>query len=223
MTETRSAILLVARDETCLAYVKAFLKSFDWDIRQTSDPDVIAGITGAPAPAAIVLDAREGDCAAVIARIRQFPVPINGTPIVILGGDPALRVGAGGRLDMPPTQDAFTDLLRQWAGPLGDHTLRRAPWNFRYRLIRLLGLDAADSTLGRFGAALRQAIDDAAGGRDAVPAHRLAGIAGMCGFTDLSRLWARVDRGEDDAFALAIATSRSVIAEIEKAQSTGPG
>jgi hypothetical protein len=223
MTQASTPLLLVNSDETCFMYVELITTPYRWRCAQTSDPHEIAEFTVELAPAAILLDMRDGRGAAHVAAVRQLPVPFNGTPIITLGGDGALRAGAGGHLDLPLSEPALLALLREWGGPLEDHTLRRAPWNFHYRLIRLLGLTAADATLDRLAQALRQAVEEATETNARIPAHRLAGIAGICGFAELSRLWARVDRGEGEAFASAMETSRSVIAQIERTQRTGPG
>lgn len=161
-------------------------------------------------PAAVVIDGRAPAAAEAVAAIRGLPAPANGTPILVLGGE-EVQPGAGGRLPLPLDRAAFVALLREWAGPLDAAALRAAPYAPRYRLIRLLGLTAADAMFGRFREALKEALDIAARDPGAVPAHRLAGIAGMVGESALGALWSRVDRGEAAALPLALEASRRAL------------
>lgn len=162
------------------------------------------------APAAVVIDGGAPAAAETVAAIRRLAAPANGTPILVLGGE-GVQPGAGGRLPLPLDRAAFVALLREWAGPLEADALRAAPYAPRYRLIRLIGLAAADAMLERFRDALREALDIAARDPGGVPAHRLAGIAGMVGHSDLGALWSRVDRGETGALPLALDASRRAL------------
>lgn len=165
-------------------------------------------------PAAVLIDAstpRSGD---VIAAIRALAPPLNGTPILGLGVEHA--GGAGGVLTPPLEVEVFVRLLRRWAGPLENDALRQVPWSPRYRLIRLLGLEAADAMLLRLREALAQAVTDHAGDQP-LSAHRLAGVAGLCGYSELAQAWSRAERGEARALDEAIAASLTAIAGIEHA------
>ncbi len=70
---------------------------------------------------------------------------------------------------------------------------------------------------------LRGSLADAVGATDcgdageSISAHRLAGLAGICGFAELSRAWSRVDRQEDGAIGGAIAASHDAMGEIDRA------
>ena len=165
-------------------------------------------------PAAVLIDRSARRSREVIAEIRALAPPLNGTPILALGLEHA--GGAGGLLTPPLEEEAFLQLLRHWAGPLENNALRQAPWSPRYRLIRLLGLEAADAMLLRLRSALAQAVADHAGHRP-LSAHRLAGVAGLCGFSELARAWSRADRGEDGALDHAIAASLTAITGIDLA------
>lgn len=199
MTEHTSLFLILSEDGVLAAHVNDLLDRFGWTCRREHGLDRMA-----ERPAAVLIDGRDARAAETIAEIRALDAPLNGTPILTLGVEPP--GGPGGALAFPLGDEDLLQRLRHCAGPLGDHALRAEPWNPRYRLIRLLGLDGADAMLGR----LREALAEESS------AHRLAGIAGMCGFGDLSQAWSRVDRGEDGALGPARTASREAATEIDR-------
>ena len=190
------------------------LAPLGWRCNLHDDPRPMLVEVSRTQPAAVLIDGYAPGAGEVVAALRALAPPDNGTPILTLGLEHA--GGAGGALTPPLQEEAFLKLLRQWAGPLESKALRQVPWNPRYRLIRLLGLEATDAMLLRLREALAQAVADHADDLP-LPAHRLAGIAGLCGFSELARAWSRADRGEDGALDDAVAASLDVIAEIELA------
>ena len=207
-----SLLLIAGGDEALRTRAESMLGT-GWTVVRQSDPAAISAFALGSQPAAILVDANVSFALGTVAAIRLLPPPANGTPILTLGGTSPLS-GAGGHIATLFSEAEFLALLRQWAGPLDDHALRAEPWNFRYRLIRLIGLENGDAMLRRLRDALMQVVDGAAGEPNSP--HRLAGIAGLCGFPELGRLWTAVDRGEDDALPPAIEGSRRCIAQIAR-------
>lgn len=199
MSDDTSLFLILSEDGVLAAHVNDLLDRFGWTCRREPGLDRMA-----ERPAAVLVDGRDARAAETIAQIRGLEPPLNGTPILTLAMEPA--GGPGGGLAFPLDDEDLLRRLRGCAGPLDDHALRAEPWSARYRLIRLLGLDGADAMLRGLRAALGEEAS----------AHRLAGIAGMCGFDDLSRAWSRVDRGEEGALEPARAASREAAAEIDR-------
>ncbi len=209
-----SKLLLFSHDVSLEGRVSQMLAPFAWRCSRHDAPQPILDEAARIRPPAILVDGAALRAGEVVAAIRAQAPPLNGTPILALGLDHA--GGAGGPLTLPLHEEAFLKLLREWAGPLESRALRRAPWKPRYRLIRLLGLEAADAMLLRLRDVLAEAIADHAAGRP-LSAHRLAGVAGLCGFSELAGAWSRTDRGEDGSLPQAIAASRETIDEIELA------
>ncbi|MCW1427478.1 Hpt domain-containing protein [Novosphingobium sp. JCM 18896] len=190
------------------------MKPFGWSCQQAADA-AGARVALAEAPAIVLVDQCIDGAAALMAEVRQMPAPVNGTPILTVGGEARGAVGSGGQLGLPVDREALLALLRQWAGPLEDHAARAEPWHFRYRLLRLLGLDNTDVMLARLRANLREAVDQAEAEGTATSAHRLAGLAGICGFAEVSQAWSRVDQNEVGALAGALDVSRRAIADLD--------
>lgn len=211
MSDASGLLVVLSRNVTVAAQISAILDAFGWRVVAVPELDVaLERLKGDVVPALLVDDAAQ-DAAAAIVAVRSLPAPANGTPVFTLGDAPVQPRGAGGHLTLPLQSPDLIALLRRWAGPLEDHALRVAPAGPRYRLIRLLGFDNADALLRSFGTALGEAIALAEADPRAVPAHRLAGLAGMVGFGELSRLWACVDRGEPGALKAAIVASSAAL------------
>jgi hypothetical protein len=198
-----SLILVMSRDPAFAAEPGRWLAPFGWHCKASAFDEAAA-----ESPAAVLIDTRDVAADDAVAMVRGWPSPASSTPLLTAGPD--------GDLALPLDEPAFLERLRQVAGPLADHEFRREPWNFRYRLVRLLGLDAADAMLLRLRSALEEAVADPA----AAPAHRLAGIAGLCGLPELAAAWSRVDRQEEDALEPAIAASRRAIDQLGRAPGT---
>ena len=214
MPNAQSLLLAAGFDEAFCAQVEVMIGA-GWRVDRAADAKAACDFVRQLRPAALLVDGH-GDGDAFVSAIRSLPSPFNGTPIIWLGKTDGGPAGAGGHLDRPLAQTPLRALLRHWAGPLGNHAMRAEPWNFRYRLVRLIGLDAADGMLLRLREALQQATDPVADD-EPVSAHRMAGICGMCGFPDLGQQWNAADRGEDGALAAALAASRAAITEIDRA------
>lgn len=215
MPEHNGRLLILSDDEALADRVAAAVSRFGWNCEVSSALPGLLGRLQGTAPAAVLVDAAAPHADEAGSAIRSLPAPFNGTPILTLGGEAAVAAGAGGHLGGPFDDAALLDLLRRWAGPLDAGALRAVPWTARYRLIRLLGLDAADAMLLRLRDTLAEAIAAPAG--EPVSAHRLAGVAGLCGFAELGQTWSRAERREDGALAAAIEASRATIGEIERA------
>lgn len=214
MQAAASRMLIVSNDEAFRRRAEAMMKAQGWTTNAAQDLPVAVRLTACLQPAALVIDAENAPASEISETIRGLAAPANGTPIFTVGGARPLAPGAGGHLNAGWSDDELLALLRRWAGPLDNHGLRAEPWTFRYRLIRLIGLEAADGMLHRLKESLERAVEDT---EDAnVSPHRLAGIAGMCGFAELSQSWSAVDRGEGNLLT-AINRSREAIAQIERA------
>lgn len=212
----RSILLIVTEDAALAAAVCGFVEPLGWSCRPVRD-SANASRALAESPAAVLVDQRFPDAPGLMAGIREKPAPINGTPILTVGGADRGAVGSGGQLDLPLDRGAFLALLRQWVGPVEDHASRGESWHFRYKLLRLLGLDNADAMLRRLRSNLGEAVERALTDGSAIAAHRLAGLAGICGFADVSQAWSRADRHEEGALAAAIAVSQRAMADIDAA------
>jgi hypothetical protein len=216
MSETASLLAVFGEDPELAAQLSQLIMPYGWHLRFDKALSVVGDVMRSDRPAAIVLAGPPSEQAAAVAVVRALRDPDNGTPILTTGKDVAAPAGAGGHLSLPLEDLEFLDILRRWAGPLDDHALRTSLQG-PYRLIRLVGYDNASAMLDRFAAALHEAIATAGEDPAAVPAHRLAGIAGMVGFAELNELWARVDRREPGALNPAVEASRRTLRDIEKA------
>ena len=219
MPASGSLLLTGSSDEAFHKRAEATMAAHGWATVAARDSSAIVQFVSQLWPATLFIDATNAPATAIATAIRALPAPHNGTPIITAGGETSLVSGAGGHLHTGWGDTDLLTLLHQWAGPLDDHALRAEPWNFRYRLIRLIGLDAADRMLLRFRDSLSQAVERPDG--HYFSPHRIAGIAGMCGFAELSRAWSAVDRGEVDHLSAALDGSREVIAQIDGALRDG--
>jgi CheY-like chemotaxis protein len=205
---TSIAILFSEDAERTATWVSA-LAPHGWRTIITADPaDALAALT--PDVALVLLDARVADAADVLRRLRAEQQPAGGVPVLQHGG--ARWDGTSASLpaaDSPPSLIAAIELF---TGALGDHALRAAPFSPFYRLVRLIGARDAAGIIARFADALRTTLADGTSSPD--QAHRLAGLAGAIGYTDLGMAWraAEQDRAASDA---AIATTRATLAHIE--------
>ena len=214
---TARSVLLVASDDCALVTaVRETVEPHGWSCAAFPE-DAELSVAMAVAPAVVVVDQRSRQAPSLIAAIRSMAAPANGTPILTVGDADRGAAGSGGQLHLPLDPAALLALLRQWAGPIEDHALRSEPWHFRYRLLRLLGLDEADAMLARLRDSLSEAVERGQADGTAIAAHRLAGLAGICGFGELCQALSRVDRHEAGALAAAIDQSRLVIAQLDAA------
>lgn len=215
MARSGSILLVFGAGPALGPGVGTALEPLGWTCEQIEDVEAMQQRLMDLRPAAILLGQRAGDTRAIASAIRQLPVPVNGTPILTAGAEDLQPLGPGRHVELPLDPASFRELLRRWAGPLDDHSSREEPWSFRYRLIRLVGLEAADGMLLRLKDSLVGAVT--AGEGEPVAAHRLAGIAGLCGFAELGGLWSRVSHGGGGSLDEAVGASRAVIAEIDQA------
>lgn len=217
MAHVQSLILILTDDRELTDRARSALSAHGWRCARQAGLDHFLADLESLHPAAILLDERACDALAVVAAIRALPAPLNGTPVFTTGHEDSGAAGQEKHIEIALPPAHLWRLLGEWAGPLDDHGLRQAPWNFRYRLIRLVGLTSADAMLQRLKDTLEEAVETVASGDETVPAHRLAGIAGMCGFPELGRAWSLADRQEDGALDAAIKASRDTIAELDAA------
>lgn len=157
-------------------------------------------------PALFIVDHDEGGgrWQRWVADIRDRTGPVAGTPILLMA-DAATPLAPGVSAILPVPLDRETALatIRCWAGPLDDHGFRDLA-NPHYRLVRLGGRTVADGLIARFIDHLDRALawlDDPVPGSP-VP-HQVAGLAGMIGYDEISRIWRAIDAGDSfDAAAL---------------------
>lgn len=211
MTDPASLLVLLSRNPGLRDKICHAVAPFGWRCGGDTDLAAVLATLENHMACAIVLDAGACDPADAVRQVRALPAPVNGTPILVLGDEEVRVAGAGGHLAPPIEIGALLGLLEHWAGPLNDHALRAVPLSPRWRLIRLVGFANAESMLDRFRLALEEAIAAADDDPETVPAHRLAGLAGLIGYTDLHAAWSRVDAGEADALAEAIEASRGAL------------
>lgn len=202
MPDPKSVLLILSRNTMLKAQAKQLLAPLGWHLQVVSQVPSALDLLAKDNIAAVLIDNADYDLAALTAGVRALPAPANGTPILTIDAAAA-----------PLDDAAFAELIEGRVGPLGDHALRAAPFDTRYRLVRLVGWDNASAMVERFRGALAEAIATAQRDPATVPAHRLAGLAGMIGYGELHRLWSRVDAGEPDALAAAVEASRQALAD----------
>jgi len=204
---TSAAILFSDDSGLCDAWACA-LAPHGWRTIVTTDPDeALRALT--PDVALVMLDAGTVGAADFVARLRAATQPAAGVPVLQHG-----HARWAGTSAVLPTGDTRTLIaaIEAFTGRLSDHALRTAPFSPFYRLVRLLGTRDAAAMIARFADTLRTALADAAPSAD--QAHRLAGVAGALGYTDLSLAWrAEQDHTTSDA---TVAATRMVLDQIER-------
>ena len=204
-------LIILSENRTLLKSAQAMLSGMGWGcVAVGRIADLLLAVTE-HCPAVILIDGGSPDAAAAIGAVRELPTPARGTPIVTVGKALELLAAVAGHLDLPLEPQALREMLEQWAGPIDDHALRAVPFSPRYRLIRLVGFAAAEGMLRRFEAELAAAVACAETDPAQVPAHRLAGVAGLVGYEDLGALWAEAEKGGEKELARAVAASRKVL------------
>lgn len=201
-----SKAILFSDDAAFRALIVGVLEPYGWSTTATADPDEALSALR-PDVALVLLDAGANDAPAYLRRVRAAPQPTGGVPVLQHGG-----ARLDGTSALLPAATDFASLLaaiEAFTGALGDHALRRAPFSPFYRLVRLLGTRNAADMIARFADTLRMTLADAAPSPD--QAHRLAGLAGAIGYSDLSRMWRAAEPG-----AAALAATRAVLAQIER-------
>ncbi|HEY6870508.1 MAG TPA: hypothetical protein VI199_12205 [Novosphingobium sp.] len=111
----------------------------------------------------------------------------------------------------PGPADGLQAVLEQWMGPLADPAFRD-PASPAYRLVRLVGLERAGSLLRNLASTLQEVLAQSAAGQvDIATAHRLAGLSGLYGFSELGRSWQAYETGDSpDAGPALAATARAL-------------
>ena len=207
-----SAAILFGSDAALVDAARGALAGHGWRTTGTRDIDV-ALAASAPGVALVLIDAGVEGAGDFLRQLRTQPQPIGGVPVLQYGGT---RLSGTSAL-LPPPGDTATLVaaLEHFAGALGDHALRSPPYSPFYRLVRLLGTRDAAAMIARFADTLRTAID-----RTELPcredAHRLAGLAGAIGYTELSLAWRAAEQGGVAAAAAAIDATRATLAEIAR-------
>jgi hypothetical protein len=201
-----SKAILFSDDAAFCAPIVGVIEPYGWSTTVTADAD--AALSGLrPDVALVLLDGGVNDAPAYLRRVRAEPQPTGGVPVLQQGG---ARLDGTSAL-LPAAADAATlrAAIEAFTGTLSDHALRRAPFSPFYRLVRLLGTRHAADMTARFADTLRMTLADAAPSPD--QAHRLAGLAGAIGYSDLGRMWRAAEPG-----VAALAATRAVLAEIER-------
>ncbi len=210
----QSLLLLVTDDPSLELAIRDVLAPRGWALKTAGDTTTMFAAPELAKAAAIVVDLRANNGSRSASDIRSMNTPASGIPILVAGDVEARVDGAGGGFALPLDSDRFAALLEAWAGPLDAHRMRIAPFVPRYRLIRLVGLANADAMMTRFAAALKDAVDLSVTDPTRLSAHRLAGLSGMIGYSELSRLWSAVDNGVPEALTPAIAASVALLEEL---------
>lgn len=169
-----------------------------WSVVGDCDSLAARAISGAPAAAALLpAGVPAAARARWVAALRSGSGLWSSTPVIdwpATGTDPDLLAA-----------------LEQWLGPLAEPDFRD-PTSPGYRLVRLVGLDRARGLLGNLASALREVLGRGADGPiDQTTAHRLAGLSGLYGFSDLGRLWQACETGDLDHLAPALAETARVL------------
>lgn len=204
---TSAAILFSDDIDLCRTWA-SLLTPNGWRTTITADPDRAIGALTSDV-ALVLLDSGAVGAADVLARLRGTALPTAGVP-VLQHGDARW---AGTNALLPPGGAAMlVAAIEVFTGALSDHALRVAPFSPFYRLVRLLGARDAAAMIARFAETLCTALAEEMDSTD--QAHRLAGITGALGYTDLSLAW-RAAEQDITARGAAVAASRIVLAQIE--------
>jgi hypothetical protein len=219
----QSLVLLLGGDGAPGNRVEDWLGPLGWICAVVAGPADLSGIVadqGDLVPALALLDGRGIDAAAAaewIAAIRSLPGLAAGTPVLLLDDAAAPgRTGVAARIDMPFDPVSARPVIEHWAGPLADHGFRSGETP-HYRLVRLAGRVQAEALMRGFAEQLEEVLASAARGealRSA--AHRLAGVAGIIGFGELTPLWSAVDREDSGDATAALKGSRTVLDRIRR-------
>lgn len=213
-----SLFLLLGGDAILRASVDDWLGRAGWTGATIDHQD---DLVGTPVPALALLDGRRIDAPAEAARwiaaVRALPGVAAGTPVMLVADAHAPScAGIAGRIDLPLDPATARPVVEQWCGPIADHGFRDAA-NPHYRLVRLAGRVQADALMRGFADHLANTIADAERGEPLGPAaHRIAGLAGLVGFGELTPLWSALDRDESADPAAALAASRTVLDTIRQ-------
>lgn len=199
-------LLIPASSRSTLALARDRLAAAGWTIAFAERAQA-AAVTAERAPALVLVEDGSPPAAALARSIHR----IAAVPVVLVGAaaDGVTALGASG-LDAgidPDGPVGFAAAVGRW-WPL-------APDPVRGRLADMLGPDNYAGLTGRFGTQLREALASIEGGDQAAAAraHRVAGLAGTLGFSDVCEAWLPLSEGAADAAALgraAVAARRAL-------------
>ncbi|CAN5178130.1 hypothetical protein BH10PSE13_BH10PSE13_15230 [soil metagenome] len=222
-----SRLLLLGSDAILRAAIEDWLAPIGWICVASASPDALFDADAdAPShahariPALALLDGRDVDAAGGarwIAAVRALPGIGAGTPVLLLADAAAPScAGVVGRIDLPLDRVVARPTLEQWAGPLADHGFRDGG-NPHYRLVRLAGRVQADDLISGFADHLEDALARAGRGESLRPiAHRIAGLAGLIGFGELTPLWSALDHDPSADPTAALDASRTILGGIRR-------
>lgn len=203
-----STAILFSDNAGLVSAIVSALTPHGWGTTATVDPAAALAALTADA-ALVVLDAHHAGAADLLQRLRAAPQPTGGVPVLQHGG---VRLdGTSALLPPPGDRAALIAAIESFTGALGDHNLRRPPLSPFYRLVRLLGTRDAAGMIARFAETLRTALAEETASSE--QAHRIAGLAGALGYTDLSLAWRAAEYGDT---APAMATTRATLAAIAR-------
>lgn len=222
MPQHKISKAIVYIDDGQVAFtVEQLLTRDGWQCIFRSDCDTLHELID-DATALLLTDGRgpANGLADAIGRCRRLPTLAGSVPILaLLHEDNELPAGASSRIPPPYDHEPLRRAIEQWTGPLADHDFRDLT-NPLYRLTRLAGQTDARRLLERFGHSVEEALDQLSDGgvETAFVVHKLAGLAGLFCFTELSDLCAQVDRGESDDLVPIRAEAKRTLTMISRLQ-----
>lgn len=214
-------IVLVVDDEpTNRAFVRRALSSAGWSVIEAADGDEAVAAVNAALPNLVVMDInmpqRNGWEATRL--IRAAPPPHGMVPILAftslgLTDDMVRTRGMDGWIPKPCPDDVLIQAAARWRP---DGQMAQAE-----RLAVAFGADEIAALVRSFRDQLADAIDRLDGSDQSFLAHRIAGVAGTLGFTEVSSSWLRLSEGDASALDEARRDARLVIFEIDRKMTGG--
>lgn len=209
--------LLVAHpDPDFRRWAEATLSAAGWRVESAGDGPAAVEAVRAGDHALVLLDLQlvvlDGRAAAT--AIRGCGLGVASVPILALASGPAGDAGIDDQLPKPCTAAALIDAVEAWR-PLHAHPSSR--------LAALLGSEELTRLVGRFRMQLAEALETLGSAPDVRHAHRLAGLAGMLGFSDVYAAWLALSEGDDSAVKPARQAVRKAIWLIDNRPLNEPG
>lgn len=210
----RYPTVLVADDEPANRSFVAAVLAADWHVVEAADGQDAIAKAREITPDLVVMDIDMPNADGWMATdaIRAGPPPLASVPILAytslkLDHGQILARGMDGRLPKPCAPDTLRDAIAPWRPSA---VLPGQP------LEDLFGADKMDALVARFRDQLLEALAlfDIAG--EAAPAHRIAGVAGTLGFSNVSDSWLRLSEGDEDARDEARRDARLAVAAIDR-------
>lgn len=206
--------VLVVDDELANRLFVATVLATDWHVVEAADGHDAVAKAREITPDLVVMDIDMPNADGWMATdaIRAEPSPLASVPILAytslkLDHGQILARGMDGRLPKPCAPDMLRDAIAPW---------RPSAELPGQRLADLFGADQMDALVSRFRDQLIEALAlfDVAG--EAAAAHRIAGVAGTLGFSNVSDSWLRLSEGDDSARGEARRDARLAVAAIDR-------